>query len=57
MGGKYKNKSSRNRAFVCEVDSSDTLKWWAFVNTIMNIRFTDDSKESFPELAQATQVL
>ena len=40
-----------------ELDSSDTIKWLAFVNTIMDIRVKHNSQESFSEKARATQVM
>jgi hypothetical protein len=51
MGGKQKNKSLRNWEFRFKLDSSDTIKWWEFVNPIINTRFKNNSQESFRELA------
>ena len=47
MGGKHENKSSRNRVVKFELDSSNTVKRWAFVI----------SQQSVPETALATHVL
>jgi hypothetical protein len=51
MRGKQKNKSLRNREFRFELDSSHKIKWWDFVNPIINTGFKNNSQESFPDLA------